>query len=263
MGLAYWPMQERSAVADALLPARNHGVVLSGTAGEWFTWAAGAFNNWIDSGESFSDTSSQLLGRVTWVPAVSEDESNLLHLGLGLRYSDAKQPLRAATEPEFNNAPLYVDTGPLSADSVMTYNLEAYWRKGPWWVGFEYLGSDVASPESGDPSFSGYHLTGSWAVTGETRAYRKRSGTFDPLPVSMPVNRGGWGALELALRYSNLDLTDGTVDGGEMDILSLGINWWFSRSAHFGVNYRHISLDRIGTQGTSSGLNARILLILD
>ena len=263
MGLAYLPMQERSAVADALLPARNHGVVVSGTAGEWFTWAAGAFNNWIDSGESFSDTSNQLVGRVTWVPAVSEDESNLLHLGLGLRHSDAKQSLRAFTKPEFNNAPLYVDTEPLSADDVMTYNLEAYWRKGPWWVGFEYLGSNVDSPESGNPTFSGYHLTGSWAVTGETRAYRKRSGTFDPLPVSKPVNQGGWGALELAARYSSLDLTDGAVDGGEMDILSLGINWWFSRSTTFSLNYRHISLDREGLQGNSSGLNARIQLILD
>jgi phosphate-selective porin OprO/OprP len=263
MGLAYWPMQERSAVADALLPARNHGLVLSGTAGEWFTWAAGAFNNWIDSGESFSNTSSQLVGRATWVPAVSEDESNLLHLGLGLRYSNAKRPIRGRTEPEFNNAPLYVDTGPLSADNVMTYNLEAYWRKGPWWVGFEYLGSDVASPESGDPYFKGYHITGSWAVTGEMRAYRKRSGTFDPLPVSRSVNQGGWGALELALRYSSLDLTDGTVDGGELGILSLGINWWFSRSAHLSVNYRYISLDRIGAQGNSSGLMARLLLMLD
>jgi len=263
MSLAYLPMQERSAVADALLPARNHGVVLSGTAGEWFTWAAGGFNNWIDSGESFSDTSNQLVGRVTWVPAVSEDESNLLHLGLGLRYSDAKQPVRARTEPEFNNAPQYVDTGPLSADDVMTYNLEAYWRKGPWWVGFEYIGTDVDSPQSGNPFVSGYHLTGSWAVTGETRAYRKRSGTFDPLPVAKPVNQGGWGALELALRYSRTDLTDGTVDGGEMDILSLGVNWWFTRSTSFSVNYRHISLDRDGIQGNSSGLNARILLMLD
>ena len=153
MSLAFLPMQERSAVADALLPSRNHGVVLSGTAaGDWFTWAVGAFNNWIDSGESFSDTSNQLVGRVTWVPAVSEDESNLLHLGLGLRYSDAKQPVRALTEPEFNNAPLYVDTGPLSADDVMTYNLEAYWRKGPYLVGFEYLGTDVDSPNRETPS---------------------------------------------------------------------------------------------------------------
>ena len=97
----------------------------------------------------------------------------------------------------------------------------------------------------------------------ELRAYRKRSGLFDPLPVSKPVSQGGWGSLELAFRYSRLDLTEGTVDGGDLEILSLGINWWFSRSTTFSLNYRHISLDRAGIQGNSSGLNARIQLILD
>ena len=262
--LTFLPWQERSAAADALLPARNHGLVLSGTtAGDWLTWAVGAFNNWIDADQSFSDTSSQLTGRVTWVPLVSEDESNLLHLGLGLRHSDAKQPVRARVTPEFNQAPLYVDTGPLPADDVITYSLEAYWRKGPYLVGFEYLGADVDSAESGDPFFHGFHLSGSWAITGEMRGYRKRSGIFNPLPVAKPVNQGGWGTLETAIRYSRLDLTDGTVEGGEMDIYSLGLNWWLTRWAQFGVNYRFISLDQIGTEGDSSGLNARLVLMLD
>ena len=46
------------------------------------------------------------------------------------------------------------------------------------------LETDVDSPQSGSPFLSGYHVTGSWAVTGETRAYRKRIGNFDPLPVA-------------------------------------------------------------------------------
>ena len=262
--LANLPMQERSAMADAVMPARNHGVTLSGTAAsDNVSWAIGAFNNWVDSGESFSDTSSVLVGRATWAPMALQSDSNLLHVGVGLRRSDAKQPLRARSEPEFDNAPLYVDTGPLSADDQMTYNLEAYWRNGPYMLGFEYIGTDVDSPQSGNPFFSGYHLTGSWAVTGEMRGYRKRSGTFDPLPVARPVNQGGWGAVELAFRYTDTDLTDGTVDGGEMDVYSLGVNWWFTRSAHLALNYRYINLDRFGTQGDSSGLNARILLMLD
>jgi phosphate-selective porin OprO/OprP len=262
--LAYLPMQERSAIADAVMPVRNHGITLSGTAASSnVSWAVGAFNNWVDSGESFSDTASVLVGRATWAPAFLQSESNLLHVGLGLRRSDAKQPLRARSEPEFDNAPLYVDTDLLPADDQMTYNLEAYWRNGPYMLGFEYIGTDVNSPQSGNPFFSGYHLTGSWAVTGEMRGYRKRSGTFDPLPVARPVNQGGWGAVELAFRYTNTDLTDGTVDGGEMDVYSLGVNWWFTRSAHLALNYRYINLDRFGTQGDSSGLNARILLMLD
>ena len=261
--LTFLPLQERSAVNDAFLPVRTHGVALSGMGGEWFTWAVGAFNPWIDGDESFGDTTSDFTGRVTWVPAVSQDESNLLHLGFGLRYSDATQPLRFRSRPEFFNAPRFVDTGEVPADGAMTYNLEAYWRRGPYLVGFEYFGVDVDSAESGDPFFSGYSLSGSWAVTGEMRAYRKRSGLFNPLPVSTGVNQGGWGAFELVLRYSRLDLSAGTVDGGELDILSGGVNWWLTRTVQTGVNYRLISLDRFGIQGLSSGLNVRLALMLD
>ena len=262
--LTYLPMQERSVIADAVMPARNHGVVLSGTAAaDNVSWAVGAFNNWIDSGESFSDTSNQFVGRVSWVPAAFQTETNLFHLGLGLRSSNIKQPVRARSEPEFNNAPNYVDTDLVAADDQVTYNLEAYWRNGPYMLGFEYIGTDLNAPQSGNPFLSGYHLTGSWAVTGEMRGYRKRSGTFDPLPVARPVNQGGWGAVELAFRYSRTDLTDGTVDGGEMDIYSLGVNWWLTRSASLGLNYRFINLDRFGTQGDSSGVNFRLLLVLE
>jgi hypothetical protein len=60
-----------------------------------------------------------------------------------------------------------------------------------------------------------------------------------------------------------VDLTEGTVDGGEMDVLSLGLNWWQTRRSQFSVNYRYVVLDRFGIQGHSSGLNARLLLMLD
>jgi hypothetical protein len=53
------------------------------------------------------------------------------------------------------------------------------------------------------------------------------------------------------------------LEGGEMDILSLGVNWWFTRNTSLSVNYRYITLDRFGTRGDSSGLNARIMLMLD
>lgn len=94
------------------------------------------------------------------------------------------------------------------------------------------------------------------------RPYRKRSGIFDPLTVARPVNQGGWGAVEAAVRYSTLDLSDGLVDGGEMDTYSLGLNWWLTRYAQFGLNYRYINLGRFDVDGDSSGINARLTLIL-
>jgi phosphate-selective porin OprO/OprP len=186
-----------------------------------------------------------------------------VHLGFGVRHTDAKQGIRYRTEPEFNKSPTFADTGLLTANNALTYNLEAYWRKGPYWLGFEHIKSDVDSPEIGNPSFDGYHISASWALTGEMRSYRKRSGVFDPLPVAKSVNQGGWGAWELAARYSNLDLSDGLVDGGDMDIISVGLNWWLTQVAQFSVNYRHITLDQSGIEGSSSGITSRIVLILD
>ena len=263
-GMVFLPWQERTAPADAMFPARNHGIVLNGMRSDgWMTWGFGAFNNWIDTEESFSDTANQLVGRVSWVPLVSADESNLLHLGFGLRHSDTKQGIQYQTEPEINLSPTFVDTGLITANSALTYNFEAYWRKGPGWFGFEYIRSNTDSPEFGDPSFDGYHLSASWALTGEIRSYRKRSGLFNPLPVSRPVSQGGWGAWEAAYRYSNLDLSDGNVEGGELDIHSLGLNWWLTQITQFSLNYRYTTLNQNGIEGNSSAITSRLVLILD
>ncbi|KPJ86401.1 MAG: hypothetical protein AMS18_15650 [Gemmatimonas sp. SG8_17] len=256
-------MQERAAVSDALLTSRNHGVVLSGALpSARMTWAIGAFNDWIDSDASFSNASTEFTGRVTWVPAMSQDRSNLLHVGLGLRTSNAKEPIRVRARPEFNRAPTFVDTDQFAADRVTTFNPEVYWRYGPYFVGFEYVGSAHAAPASSDPYLHGYHLTASWALTGEMRSYRDRTGTLDGPRVARPINQGGWGTVEAAVRYSRIDLTNGAIAGGEMDVYSLGLDWWLTQSVQFGGNYRLVVLDKSDARGVSSGFNVRIVLML-
>jgi phosphate-selective porin OprO/OprP len=183
MSMIQLPMQERTSVSDALMPARNTGAVLSGTAlNHRMTWAGGLFNDFLESGKSFGNSSTQLVGRVTWLPYVSEDDSNLVHLGFGLRYSNAKEGLRYLTEPEFNKAPIYVDTGvndmPFAADSSMLYNLEASWRKGPYWLAAEYVSNRIDAAALGDPILGGYHVTASWILSGEMREYRSKMGIF-------------------------------------------------------------------------------------
>jgi phosphate-selective porin OprO/OprP len=264
MSMVQLPMQERSSVSDAFLPSRNFGVVLSGNAlNQNMSWAGGIFNNFIDSDESIGSTATQLVGRVTWLPYISQDESNLVHLGVGVRQSNGKQGTQFLTEPEFNKSPLFVDTGFLDADDISQLNLEATWRKGPYWLAAEYVSSDVDSPTFGDRSFDGYHITGSWILSGEMRAYNRKSGILGGVPVSKSVYQDGWGAWELGMRYSSLDLTDGLVDGGEMDIWSVGLNWWLSPIFNVNVNYRYIFNDRRGFNGESSGFMSRIMVVLE
>jgi phosphate-selective porin OprO/OprP len=264
MSMVQLPMQERTSVSDALLPSRNVGVVFSGQAlGRRMTWAGGVFNDWFESSDSIGESATQVIGRVTWLPFVSDDESNLVHLGLGIRHSNAKEGVQYLTEPEFNKSPIYVDTGPIDADSVFQYNLEATWRRGPYWLAAEYVGTDVDSPGSGDLEFSGYHVTASWILTGEMRAYNYKSGILGPVPVAKTVYQGGIGAWELGFRYSSLDLSDGPVDGGKMNIVSLGVNWWLTPFFSVNSNYRYIENDKDGFNGESSGWMLRLLLILE
>ena len=262
--LAYIPMQERSAPADAFLPARNVGITLSGTAfSQRTTWAGGVYNNWIESGGDFNKNTNFYVGRLTWLPYIKEKEDALLHLGIGLRYDDAREEVRYKTTPEFYNAPLFVDTGIMESDGALISTTEASWRLGPLWLGGEYIHSWVDSREFGQVAFDGYHVSLSWILTGEMRRYNKKNGTFDRYPVAKSVYQGGPGAWETAIRWSSLDLNDASVEGGDMDIISLGLNWWLSSSFLTSVNYRHIMLENDGEEGVSDGVNVRVMLMLE
>ena len=269
-GMVFLPWQERSAIADALLPSRNVGVVWNGSSPEKYSsWAFGVFNDWFDAGQDFSDGASQFVGRLTWVPFRTEDESNLLHLGVGYRYSDAEEGFRFRTEPEFNKSPVFVDTAfgndlaNLPADRMETYNLELSWRKGPFWLASEYFRTAVKNPVLEDPVFDGYYVSASWVLTGEMRPYNKKNGLFRPVPISRTVYQNGKGAWEIAARFSDINLTDGKVEGGDMQIGSLGLNWWLTPFFSLGVNYRYIWNNQNEMDGTSSGFSTRILLMLD
>ncbi|MEE8349488.1 MAG: porin [Acidobacteriota bacterium] len=262
MPLVNVPLQERSSGADALLRSRNFGALLSGSAKRRVSWAGGVFNTFIDSDLSIDQATTSLTGRVTGLPFISKDQSNLLHLGFAARLLDGNEGYQYRTEPEFNKSPVFVDTGLGDTDRILQYNLEASWRRGPFWLAAEYIGTGVDSPLGDSLYFSGYKISGSWILTGEMREYRYKSGTFGPAPVSRSVRQKGKGTWEVAARWSSVDLTDGPVDGGEMDILSFGINWWLLPSVSVNWNYRYILNNREDLDGRASGSAFRLLMLL-
>lgn len=263
-GGTFLPNQERAAVSDAMLPSRNIGIVWSGSSAERkASWAFGAFNNWLEEKNSFDESANQYIGRLTWVPLVSDDESNLLHLGAGYRYSDARQGFQYLTEPEFNKAPDFVDTGAHSADKIQTYSFELAWRRGPALLTSEYTRTEVSNPALGNPSFDGYFVEASWILTGEMRAYNNKGGVFGGIPVAKTVYQNGKGAWELYTRYSHIDLTDGAINGGDMQIATLGLNWWLTPFFSVNVGYKYIWNERHGEEGESSGIMTRLILVLE
>ena len=263
MSLLDLAAHERSASADAMLPTRNFGVVVSGTAAKQrVSWAGGVSNDALVDSGSLDDNATVAIGRVTWLPFLSADESNLFHVGLGVRYSDAEAGLQYRARPEMGSAPRFVDTGFFEADSSTLYNLEAGWRSGPYWLLAEYTDNHVDAPNVGNPRFSGYHISGTWSLSGEMRPYRQPSGAFSGLPVAQNVNQGGWGAWELGLRFSSIDLADGDIDGGEMDALTTQLAWWATRNMLVSLNYRRTWTDRFGLDGEMDAASARVTLFL-
>ena len=257
--------QERASVSDGLLPARNIGIVINNSfLKERMTWSAGVFNNWYEVDRSFSNNPTVFTGRITALPFVSEDESNLLHLGIAGRYSNAAGGIQYQAKTEIFSGPVSVDTGPLDdASSTFHYQLEFAWRKGPFILMGEYLQANVSSITTNDPSFKGYYVVASYVISGEMRGYNKRSGLVNRLKVANEVKSGGWGALEVYSRWSSVDMTDQNVVGGEMNTLSFGLNWWPMSSIQANVNYRYSTLDRFGEQGFNHGLVTRLSFMLE
>ena len=247
------PQQER--VLSPFFVSRSIGAKLSHVlASQRMTMSLGVFNEWWVNGDSRDDTGTDVSARLTGLVWDQPDGKRFLHLGLAGRYAGADHgTMRYKGRPESNVADNYVDTGDLSGDHAWHLGLEALWNEGPFSVLAEYNRAWVDSPTSGDPSFSGYYVTASWILTGETRPYDRTVGYARRV---MPEGR--WGAPELVARFSHVDLDDGVVQGGMFDKTYLGINWWATRRWKVGFGWGHTWLDRFGKTGATDSFQTRL-----
>jgi phosphate-selective porin OprO/OprP len=108
------------------------------------------------------------------------------------------------------------------------------------------MGANVDTPDGSDPSFSGYYAYASYFLTGEHRAYKNSSGTFDRVKPKTNFGKGGTGAWEVALRYSGLDLNDAPIQGGELEDITFGLNWYLNPNVRAMFNYVLADLDTVG-----------------
>jgi phosphate-selective porin OprO/OprP len=109
----------------------------------------------------------------------------------------------------------------------------------------------VNTASGGNLSFPGFYVQGSWFVTGETRPYRTASGTLGQVLPRQDVSLRNrtWGALELAARYSRIDLTEDEVRGGEMGVVMGGLNWYWGRYVRLMFNVGYADVDRSEDDG--------------
>jgi phosphate-selective porin OprO/OprP len=91
----------------------------------------------------------------------------------------------------------------------------------------------------GDPDFWGAYAYLSYFITGEHRKYRRSEGIFSFGEQYYRFNplKGNWGAWELGLRYSYVDLNDAEIKGGKERNFTAGLNWYHKRNVRVMLNY--------------------------
>ncbi|HKU79666.1 MAG TPA: porin [Rhodanobacteraceae bacterium] len=226
---------ERALPEQAVHEGRRVGVEWQrGIASKWLLQAA-----WFARGDLNADADgTTIAGRAVFTPVRRTDA--VVHLGVSVSREERDSgAARVRARPEVALTPVrLVDTGALQGvDHIDRVGVEAGWLRGPLLVQAEYLTLRAQRPATSDFTSQGGYITAAWLLTGEAHGY-KASGFTNPVPARP------WGAVELALRFSALDLDDGNVTGGREHDWTLGLNWYLGKHFKLQANYIRAFSDR-------------------
>jgi phosphate-selective porin OprO/OprP len=266
---------ERSFLQDAFYGPFNNGfspgvAIYDWNESETVTWALGGYRNTqnifaYDTG----DNEYALTGRLTCVPWAACEDRRLVHLGLGTSYRGFDQDASPATGnarirsraslrngPPSGLNPNLADTnfaGRLFVENQVLVAPEAAIVLGPWLLQAEYVSgffnSTTFTPVAGAPTsagqvyFQGSYVQALYFLTGEHRAYDRHEARFGRVAphenFGFQSGRGlrGLGAWQVGARYGFLDLRDAGIDGGYVQDLTVGINWFLNPFAKLQFNY--------------------------
>lgn len=240
----YLTFLERS-LTNTFAPSFNVGIMARNSLlKDQMTWTLGLFkttDDWPSENDSNEKDGWAVTGRITGQPWKSEDGRRYLHLGASATHRDPDGPFRYRSRPEAHLAQAYLNTGQLETNSVLAYGGEMLMVYGPASLQAEYVRSELDVEDMGNRDFSSYYVSGSWFLTGESRPYSAALGSPTRVrpkhPFSLRDETRGWGAWEVAMRYSRLDLNDGPVRGGEMTDWTFALNWYLNANTRIMLNY--------------------------
>jgi len=232
---------ERALPVEAFSPGRKLGLGVA-SGGKGWSAAAGVFGDAIgDDADDEGDSGWGAAARATYAPI--DRKGRLVHLGTSVayRHTDADNELRYRTRPETRvTDQRLVDTRDIEeAGETLTWGLEGAGALGPVSLQGEYIQAQVDRRDAlSGLQFDGWYLFASWLITGEERRYDDKQGRFEGVDPEGP-----YGAWELALRYSRVDLSDAEIQGGEQQDMTLGLNWYLNENLRFMANYIWVDAD--------------------
>jgi phosphate-selective porin OprO/OprP len=227
-------------IADGDKRWTGHAGVFAANLDEPEDCIEGAENT--DTGECDQELAAGL--RITGVPFM-QDKTHLMHLGGGIVY---RNPNGGTIDVDQRDAVIHIiDSKNLNADfkgiaeDSFAWNVEAGGVWGPFHVMGQYVSMDVDREPPGldDVTLNAWYVDVGWFLTGESKNYDAGKGQWGSIKPKGIVGKGGIGAWEIAVRYEQADYTDtdAAFIGGEMDLLTVGVNWYVNNTMRFMANY--------------------------
>ncbi|MFH5803500.1 OprO/OprP family phosphate-selective porin [Alienimonas sp. DA493] len=242
--------------------ARRLGAVVYGVSDDLrYNWRYGVYNleriqdDGIYVGDAYQLQVAGRLATTYWWDECS-DGRGYGHFAVAGTVADPDEtggPLnnneaRFRTRPEARTGDRWLNTGRI--DDVERFGLlgvEHVLNYGPvqWVTEVQGLWNN-RNDGSEDADFWGGYTYVSYFLTGEHMPWSRESGTLGrikPHEDFFLVNTchgdvgGGWGAWQIAARYSYLDLNDADVFGGTADSFTLGLNWYWNDNAGMQFNW--------------------------
>lgn len=167
------------------------------------------------------------------------------------------------TRSEARTTNRWIDTGRIAgAEWYELIGMEQVFNAGPLQLVGEMHNVTLQREGGNDLQFWGGYGYVAYMLTGEHMAWNRDLGILDgvtPFENFFLVDRlcggtgSGWGAWQVAAKYSYLDATDGDILGGVGHNGTLGLVWYFNENAKLQFNWEH------GWITDSGDLNAAML----
>ena len=233
------------ALLTSLIPPFHLGFAAS-THGKSWSAAAGIFGDRLTDG-IHKDNGWGMSSRLTYAPL--QKKKSTLHLGISGAYREPGEQISnsiTGLQQEFNVENVRFSSVAPAQDFNEIAGAELAALRGPLSLQFEYLRTFTnQNPVIESPEFESWYIYGSWFLSGESRKYNAKSGTFGRIKPKQKFNfsSGGLGAWEIAARYSELNLLGQKILGGRESNITLGVNWYLNRYTRLMANYILVETD--------------------
>jgi len=223
----------------AMSPERNTGAMYHTTIGKKLSLQTGIFRQSDDFGnDKTANNNINITSRASYLAI--NDGNKLLHLGVAnskRKSNDKSYNFSSRAENHLGNKLISVNKE--QVNYVNIFSGEMSYVNGPISLQMEALQTTINSIPEIERSFIinheiiSYYGQVSYFLTGESRSYKNSLSGFGRVNPKNNYGENGWGAFEVAARFSAIDMEE----DGSLEDITIGLNWYLNPNTRIMFNY--------------------------